>query len=229
MQWPQGRGVLCPAGPGLFMAPPPGGRTPSRPDETQEPQQPGSAHFFSLLSFFFFNFFLWESQEHGVKGGALSQVKSRKGQQGHFSRGSGLEGLRQTQRRKRKGCHDHGHGSPLREERFSSRPQEGLDTDPVASVCPTAAAGSDRAPQVVLHPTHQAGVPRKGTWTGRGPAKPVREERVEPASVCRAAPLEIKWLLLPTHRWVIPCRGSCLARWQMGDSLTPTQGVCGAT
>lgn len=156
--------------------------------------------FFPLLSFFF-NFFLWESQEHGVKGGTLSQVKSRRGQQGHFSRGSGLEGLRQTQRRKRKGCHDHGsgHGSPLREERFSSRPQEGQDTDPAASACPTAAAGSDRAPQVFLHPTHQAGVPRKGTWTRRGPAKPVREERVEPASVCRAAPLELKWLLLPAH------------------------------
>lgn len=50
-----------------------------------------------------------------------------------------------------------------------------------------------------------------------------------PVSVCRAAPLELKWLLLPDHRWVIPCRGSCLARWQMGDPLTPTQGVCGAT
>lgn len=98
----------------------------------------------------------------------------------------------------------------------------------MASACPTAAAGSDRAPQVVLHPAHQAGVPRKGTWTGRGPAKPVREERAEPAPVCRAVPLEPKWLLLPAHRWVIPCRGSCLARWQMGDSLTPTQGVCGA-
>jgi hypothetical protein len=39
----------------------------------------------------------------GVKGGALPHVKSRRGQQGHFSRGSGLEELRQTQRRRKTG------------------------------------------------------------------------------------------------------------------------------
>lgn len=44
------RFLLCSTGPGLFMAPTLGGRTPSRPGETQELQQPGSTHFF----FFFF-------------------------------------------------------------------------------------------------------------------------------------------------------------------------------
>lgn len=89
--------LLCPAGPGLFMAPPPGGRAPSRPGETQELQQPGSAHFF-----FFLICFSGKVKNMGVKGGASSHVKSRREQQGHFSRGSGLEEPRQTQRRRKR-------------------------------------------------------------------------------------------------------------------------------
>lgn len=57
----------------------------------------------------------------------------------------------------------------------------------MASACPTAASGSDRAPRVVLYSTHQAGVPRKGTWTGCGPPKLVKVESVEPASIMQGS------------------------------------------
>lgn len=87
---------VLPAGAWAFYGSPtrrppssPDGRTPSRPDETQELQRSGSAH---SHTFVFLICFSGKVKNMGVKGGASSRVKSGRGQQGHFSRGSG--GLR---------------------------------------------------------------------------------------------------------------------------------------
>lgn len=57
----------------------------------------------ALHTFFFFLIcFSGKVKNMGVKGGASSHVKSRRGQQGHFSRGLGLEELRQSQRRRKR-------------------------------------------------------------------------------------------------------------------------------